>query len=215
MMTPRFVTRCVATAATTLAAAAVVAGCGAGAHPSTNPSAAPTTPASAASGATPAAGAHNQADVTFAQDMIPHHAEAIQMATLAPNHASSAQVKQLASRIDAEQQPEIDQMSGFLRFWNAPVPDTSMPMNAMPGMDHGSVPGMMSPQQMQQLGHTQGTAFDTMFLQGMIGHHQGAVTMAQTELANGTNPAAKTLAQNIITAQQREIGQMRAMLGTH
>jgi uncharacterized protein (DUF305 family) len=65
---------------------------------------------------------------------------------------------------------------------------------------------------MQQLSQAHGAAFDTMFLQMMIGHHQGAVTMSQTELADGENPDAKTLAQNISTAQRREITEMQTML---
>jgi uncharacterized protein (DUF305 family) len=87
--------------------------------------------------------------------------------------------------------------------------------NEMPGTDHGSgggMPGMMSGQQMQQLSQTNGAAFDTMFLKMMIGHHQGAVTMSKTELAQGENPDAKALAQNIINAQQREITEMQTML---
>ncbi|MGH3845072.1 MAG: DUF305 domain-containing protein [Pseudonocardiaceae bacterium] len=121
---------------------------------------------------------HNQTDIAFATEMIPHHAQAASMSKLAPNHASSPQVKDLATRIAAAQQPEIDQMSGFLRTWNAPVPDTN-------GAGMGD---MMSPAQMQQLGQADGAAFDKMFLQMMISHHEGAITMAQTETSQRTKP---------------------------
>ncbi|MDQ2707223.1 MAG: DUF305 domain-containing protein [Actinomycetota bacterium] len=151
------------------------------------------------------------------------------MSKLAADHASSPQLKDLATRIEAAQQPEIDQMSGYLRAWNSPVPNTNDSnmgemngmhpgdnqggMGNMPGMNHGGpMPGMMSPAQMQQLDQAHSAAFDTMFLQMMISHHQGAITMSKTELANGQNPDVRTLAQNIITAQQREITEMQTML---
>jgi uncharacterized protein (DUF305 family) len=159
--------------------------------------------------------AHNQADITFAQDMIPHHAQAIAMAKMATQRASSPQIKDLAVRIQAAQQPEIDQMSRWLRAWNASVPSTDSPMGEMGQMEHGAsgaMPGMMSGDQMRQLGKASGEAFDRMFLQVMIDRHQGAITMAKTELSRGQNPDARQLAQRIIDAQQREITKMQALL---
>jgi uncharacterized protein (DUF305 family) len=222
-MTTRTVATRIAAITAALTVSAVLAGCG------TNTSPTGSAPPATSSGTAAVAQAHNQADITFAQAMIPHHAQAVSMSKLAAQQASSPQVKDLAARIEAAQQPEIDQMSGFLRAWNAPVPDTNdSSMGAMSGMNHGDtsqhnmpgmdqgagggMPGMMSQQQMQQLSQAHGAAFDTMFLQMMIGHHQGAVTMSKTELAEGENPDAKTLAQNIIDAQQREITEMQTLL---
>ncbi|MCU1650628.1 MAG: copper resistance protein [Pseudonocardia sp.] len=225
------ITRTVATRTATVAVAltlsAVLAGCASSTSPTS--SAPPATASSPATSSTaPAAQTHNRADITFATEMIPHHAQAVSMSALAARQASSPRVKDLAARIEAAQQPEIDQMSGWLRAWDAPVPDTDAPgtggmsgmahgdtsQNSQPGMSHGSgaMPGMMSQQQTHQLSQANGAAFDTMFLQMMIGHHQGAVTMSQTELADGENPDAKTLAQSIITAQQREITEKQTML---
>jgi uncharacterized protein (DUF305 family) len=198
-----------ATVAAALTLSAVLAGCASSTSPTSS------APPASTSSTAPVAQAHNRADITFATEMIPHHAQAVSMSALAARQASSPRVKDLAARIEAAQQPEIDQMSGWLRAWGAPVPDTDTPgMGGMSGMDHGSgaMPGMMSQQQMDQLSQAHGATFDTMFLQMMIGHHQGAVTMSQTELADGENPDAKTLAQNISTAQQREITEMQAML---
>lgn len=149
--------------------------------------------------------------------MIPHHAQAIAMSKMATQRAVSPQVKDLAARVQAAQQPEIDQLSGFLRAWNAPVPSTNGPMGGMGqgdmmGQMHGAMPGMMSGGQMQQLGQVSGAAFDRMFLQMMIVHHQGAVDMSQTELAQGSSPAARQLAQQIINAQQAEIREMQTLL---
>lgn len=200
----------VAAAAAVLTVGAALGGCGTTA----------TAPPSSAAGAQPVAQAHNQADITFAQGMIPHHAQAVVMSEMAAQRAASPQVKDLAARIQAAQQPEIDQLSGFLRAWNVSVPSTNSPTDGMGHggsgqMDHGAggaMPGMMSADQMQQLGQATGDAFDRMFLQMMIVHHQGAVTMAKAELSDGQKPDARQLAQRIIDAQQREITEMQALL---
>lgn len=192
--------------AAALAALAALGGCGSTV----------TAPPSSSASSPQAAQPHNEADISFAQGMIPHHAQAIAMSEMAAPRAGSPEVKDLAARIQAAQQPEIDHMSGLLRAWNAPVPSTTMPMGDMGQMDHGAggaMPGMMSGDQMQQLGQASGEAFDRMFLQMMITHHQGAVTMAETELRDGQNPEARQLAQRIIDDQQREITEMQALLG--
>lgn len=208
-MSTRTIMTLVASAAAALTVGAALGGCGTNATP----------PASSAASSPPVAQAHNQADITFAQGMIPHHAQAIVMSEMAAQRAASSQVKDLAARIQTAQQPEIDQLSGFLRAWNVPVP--SIPADGMghgsPGqMDHGAggaMSGMMSADQMQQLGQASGDAFDRMFLQMMVVHHQGAVTMAKAELSDGQNPDARQLAQRIIDAQQREITEMQILLG--
>lgn len=156
-------------------------------------------------GTATAAGQHNDADVRFATDMIPHHRQAIQMSTMAATRASTMQVKDLAAQIRAAQTPEIRTMSGWLTGWGEPVPGT------MGGMSMGSTGGM-SPQEMTALGRATGPAFDRMFLTGMVKHHQGAVAMAKTELAQGTNADAKKLARSIIESQNKEIAQMKSML---
>ena len=174
---------------------------------------------------------HNRADITFAQGMIPHHAQAIEMAQLAPQRAQSPQVKDLARRIEQAQGPEIETLTAWLQDWNAEVPPTGesggdhgggMDPGGMDpgGMDPGGMDpggmgqmsGMMDPQQMQQLGQATGAEFDRLFLQMMIKHHEGAITMARTELTDGQNPEANQLAQQIIDAQQAEIQEMKALL---
>jgi uncharacterized protein (DUF305 family) len=154
---------------------------------------------------------HNQADVTFAQMMIPHHQQAIDMAKMAAEKATGQQVKDLATRIEGAQDPEIQQMTAMLDAWGA-----SPTASSMPGMDHdsghGSGDGMMTDDEMGQLGRASGAEFDRMWLQMMIRHHQGAVTMAQTEVDSGVNTEAKALAQRIIDAQRAEITEMRGMV---
>ncbi|MCA1696439.1 MAG: DUF305 domain-containing protein, partial [Actinobacteria bacterium] len=163
----------VAAAAVAVTVGAALGSCGTNATPPSS---------SSPSSSSTVAQTHNQADITFAQDMIPHHAQAITMSKMAAQQAGSPQVKDLAARIQAAQQPEIDQMNGWLRAWNAPVPSINSPMGGMGQMDPGAsnaMPGMMSGGEMQQLGQATGAAFDRMFLQMMISHHKGAVMMAK------------------------------------
>lgn len=156
---------------------------------------------------------HNNADTRFAQEMIPHHGQAIDMARMAKTQASSAEVKTLAVDIEAAQGPEIAKMTGWLKAWGEDVPSTDMA--DMHGMDHGSdqsMPGMMTNDEMNQLSRAHGADFDQMFLQMMIKHHEGALEMAKTEIAQGKNPQAVKLAEGIKTSQTAEISKMRQML---
>ncbi len=197
---------------TALAAALLLGACGtstnAGGHDTSGMNGTTTSTPTASS--TPAAGANNAADIAFATDMIPHHAQAIEMADMALKQATDAQVKALAPEIKAAQDPEIARMSGWLAGWGAPVPATAGGHDMSgPG---GQMDGMMSAEEMTDLGAATGSAFDRMWLQMMVRHHQGAVAMAKTELAQGTNPESKELAQSIIDSQSAEITQMTSIL---
>ena len=160
---------------------------------------------SASATSTSSDAAFNDADVSFAQMMIPHHQQAVEMAKLAGTRADNADVKKLAQRIEAAQGPEITTMTGWLTAWGKP---TTAGMN----MGNGAMPGMMTDTDMTKLKAATGSAFDKQFLTMMIVHHQGAITMAKDELAKGSNTEAKTLAQNIITNQQSEIVTMKGLL---
>ncbi|MFF4207989.1 DUF305 domain-containing protein [Streptomyces sp. NPDC001796] len=173
-------------------------------------------PAAPSGAASAAQGGHNAQDVTFAQEMIPHHRQAVAMAGLAPSRAASQDVKDLAARIRKAQDPEIATMSGWLKAWGEKVPDDSgSGMESMPGMDHSgsSMPGMMSDGDMKKLQGLSGDAFDKAFLQMMIGHHEGAIAMARTEGAKGAYGPAQTMAKSIVTSQSAEITEMKKMLG--
>ncbi|MCW3839966.1 DUF305 domain-containing protein [Micromonospora yasonensis] len=196
-------------AGATVTAALVLAGCG-GDHSTSG--ADHDMPGVSGTG-TPAAGASasfGDADVMFAQMMIPHHRQAVAMAELAGSRAADPELKKLAGQIKAAQAPEIATMTGWLAAWGRPVPSASAG-HGMPGMDHG-MPGMMSDAEMDKLGAASGTDFDRQFLTMMIAHHEGAITMAKDELARGENPDAKVLAEQIVTAQQGEIDTMKKML---
>lgn len=157
----------------------------------------------------------NDADVTFAQGMIPHHQQAIEMAKLAGSRASSAEVKQLAQNIESAQGPEIQTMTGWLKDWGKDVP-TGGDSHSMPGMDMpgDQMPGMMSTDDMNKLKAASGADFDKMFLTMMIAHHNGAIEMATTEQSDGKNPDAVALAKKVITDQKAEIAKMQGYLAS-
>jgi uncharacterized protein (DUF305 family) len=186
------------------------------------------TAATASANATPSPSgeAHNQADVMFAQHMIPHHQQAIEMSDmLLTKQGIDPRVTELAKQIKAAQGPEIEQMQGWLTQWG--IPQMPMPPGDMPG--HGGMPGMsgmpspsgmpgmagmMSDEDMAALQNAQGVEASKLFLTQMITHHEGAITTAQAEIKDGQYPAAVELARSIITAQQKEIDTMKGILAT-
>ncbi len=176
----------------------------AGATGATTPGASPNADA--------ASGEHNAADVGFATGMIPHHQQAVQMAQMAQKSAANPKVTSLAAQIQAAQGPEIQTMTGWLTGWGQPAPTSGG--HDMSKMGDAGMGGMMTDAQMQQLSASSGAAFDRMWLQMMVAHHQGAVEMSGVELRDGKNADAKTLAQRIIDAQQKEITVMQQLLPT-
>ncbi|HYF74078.1 MAG TPA: DUF305 domain-containing protein [Nocardioides sp.] len=158
----------------------------------------------------------NDADVAFAQQMIPHHQQAVQMAEMARSHTRSADVRRLAAGIEAAQGPEIETMTGWLEEWGEDVPGGHMAHGDMGhGMGRdgdGAMPGMMDGHRMGALGRASDGAWDRMFLRMMIEHHEGAIEMARAEVADGEHEDAVALAERIIETQQAEIDQMRQML---
>ncbi|MGP4089131.1 DUF305 domain-containing protein [Streptomyces sp. KR55] len=189
------------------AAALVLAACGGNSDSSAGHDGHATKSPSASS-APASQGQHNVADVAFAQGMIPHHRQAVEMADLAPSRAESAEVKKLAEDIKKAQDPEIKTMSGWLASWGEEVPAGG----AMGHSAHGTS-GMMTTEEMDQLKNSSGKAFDTAFMEMMIKHHEGAVAMARTEQADGAYEPAKKTAGAIITSQTAEITQMNKLLG--
>ncbi|WP_336882827.1 DUF305 domain-containing protein [Rhodococcus globerulus] len=182
------------------------------------------------------ASAHNQADVTFAEQMIPHHSQAVEMSDmLLAKDGIDPRVTTLAEQIKAAQGPEIEQLQTWLTTWGQsstpssgmdmpttshsmegmtpstslgmPMPSTSMGM--MPGME-----GMMSAEDMTALQNAQGTDAAKLFLTQMIDHHRGAVAMAQTEVDSGQYPEAIAMAQTIISTQTQEITTMEGILSS-
>ncbi|WP_241548560.1 DUF305 domain-containing protein [Gordonia alkanivorans] len=163
---------------------------------------------------------HNDADVEFTTEMIPHHRQAVMMAGLVEGRTQNRELITLADTIEDAQDDEIDQMTARLKSWGVPVAghmddDGDMGHGNMGhgNMGHGDMPGMMSAEQMAALRQASGGEFDRLWLEGMIRHHEGAIAMADEVLAKGTDPATRALATQVATTQQAEIDQMRAMLG--
>jgi len=165
----------------------------------------------APAGAGSAASTFNDADVEFAQGMIPHHEQAIEMADIALDPAIGAgpELLDLATRIKGGQDPEIELMTGWLTAWGQPVQ-----MDMSDGHDMSSMEGMMTAEEMDGLGMMTGADFDTMWMEMMIAHHNGAISMAETVKSDGSNADVLALADEVITAQQGEIAEMQALLGS-
>lgn len=169
---------------------------------------------------------HNDADIMFAQMMIPHHQQAVEMSEmLLAKEGIPAQVVEFAQGVIDAQGPEIDRMNAMLEAWDQqPVTDSGgmdhgkmggMDHSKMGGMDHGEMggmSGMMSQEDMTALEEAQGTEAARLYLEQMTAHHEGAVDMARDEVADGQNPHAITLAEQVISDQKAEIAQMQQML---
>lgn len=143
----------------------------------------------------------NEADVTFLQNMIPHHQQATEMAELVADRSDRPELQQMAEDIISSQTMEIDQMRGLLEAAGED-PD------AMEGMDMSSMPGGMDESRMAELEELSGQEYDLAFIDAMSEHHEGAITMAETVIAEGENPEVAELARTIIEAQRAEIDQM-------
>ncbi|CAN5754839.1 DUF305 domain-containing protein [soil metagenome] len=154
----------------------------------------------------------NDADVQFAQGMIPHHRQAVEMAAIAldPSVEAGDEVQDLATRIEQAQDPEINLMTGWLDAWGQ---DESEGTAASEDMgDMGATDGMMTEDEMQSLADLRGDEFDRTWMEMMTRHHEGAIAMAKTEIDDGANADAIGLAEQIVDAQQAEIDEMRTLL---
>lgn len=212
-------TRKVATGrAGAVAAAAVVAGlllsgCGTATAPDS------------ATPSTSAVGAFNEADVAFAQAMIPHHQQALEMAQLADGRAEDAGIKKIVADVEKAQDPEIRTMRSWLKAWGKPeapeAPEASGGSGGHGGHGGGgegsdggqAMAGMMSEQDMKDLAALRGKAFDRKFAELMIAHHEGAVEMAEAERKNGRDATARKLADDVVRTQSAEIAELKKILG--
>lgn len=153
--------------------------------------------------------------------MIPHHEQAVEMAdlALAESAGASASVVALAEQIKKAQDPEIEQMTGWLQDWGAPVTMPGTDSSDMADMDHGghdmggiTMSGMVSAEDMQALSEASGQEFDILWMQAMIAHHEGAVVMAEQVKESTDNPEVEKLANEVIRTQTKEIQMMQAYL---
>ena len=150
----------------------------------------------------------NDADVMFAQMMIPHHQQAIAMSDIAldPNSQASAAIIALATQIKGAQDPEISQMKNLLTDWGKSMEMGSMAHSSM-------MSGMLSLEEMDTLGQLKGAEFDKAWAKGMIAHHEGAIAMANEVLANGKNSEILALANAVVSGQSAEIKTLKPLAG--
>lgn len=156
-----------------------------------------------------AAADHNEADVMFNAMMVPHHLQAIEMADLVPDRTRNPEVLDLSRRIRGAQQPEVDRMTGWLAAWGA----RPMDGHGAEGHDgHAGADGMMTEEDLVELGSLRDAAFDRRWLELMVEHHEGAVEMAQAVLRDGRHGGTRVLAGQVIESQQQEIDEMKGHL---
>ena len=196
MRTTLTLRRPVAALAAAAALALTLAACGNSSTPTTAAS------STAATDSAAVAAAHSDPDVTFINDMAPHHSGAIEMARLAAGQAGNAQVKDLANRIAGAQGPEIDRMKMMASAWKVAL---NTDMHGMAGGGGDDVAALMP---------LNGAAFDKEFLTRMTAHHTSAVQMAKAELAQGTNPQARALATAVVSAQEKELAEMAKLMNS-
>jgi uncharacterized protein (DUF305 family) len=151
------------------------------------------------------------ADIKFMQGMIGHHAQAVEMVALVPSRTSSDDVRKLALRIDVSQKDEMNMMREWLLARGQPIPDP----RAHHMMGTTLMPGMLTAEEMERLAAAKGAEFDRLFLEGMIKHHSGAITMVHELFATegaGQTPEIFSYASDVDADQRMEIDRMGSML---
>jgi len=157
------------------------------------------------------------ADVQFMSGMIYHHAQAVMMAGWAPTHEASPTLRALCERIVVGQTDEINLMQRWLRDRHLTVPDPKAVQMIMPGMDSSMMmPGMLTAEQLTELDKARGPDFDRLFLQFMIQHHRGAITMVNQLFGTGSGEEEVVFkfASDVYADQTTEIDRMQRMLAT-
>ena len=191
-----------AVATMTALAAVTLSACG-----TNNAAGTPNTPAGDMAGmsAAPAPAGFNDADVTFAQMMLPDHQMVADMAALAEKKASSTDLKTLAAQMSKDNKTAAATLQGWLKKWGKPT------SGDMAGM---TMPGAMTSKDMNMLKSTSGMQFDMMFAQIMVKHHQGSVRMARDETTKGASAEAKAMATGMVdtlTAQSKQLQALTKM----
>ena len=183
-------------AAVVLSFVTTLTSCG---HPAGGPSVGHTESSTAQTGQS---AAHNDADVAFVRNMLPHHQQGVLLAAMVPAHSLNPDLRVIAAHIGADQQAEIQTLKLLLAQWH----ERAEPDGA--GHDGMAMAGMVDQGTIDHLQSLDGASFDSMWARSMISHHQGAVTMAQAEITHGQSVDAIHVATLIVDAQLREIARM-------
>ncbi|MFI7604325.1 DUF305 domain-containing protein [Micromonospora sp. NPDC049366] len=149
---------------------------------------------------------HNNADIRFVTMMIPHHEQALVMARLVADRSENPQLRIIADRILAAQEPEIRTLETWL---------TDRGLDRTSGGDHQhTMRGMQPAEALTRLTAARGVEFDRMFVTMMTDHHQGAIDMAGEVLALGVDRTVNEMASSVVVEQGAEMNRMRQALGT-
>jgi uncharacterized protein (DUF305 family) len=148
----------------------------------------------------------------FARDMMVHHAQAVEMAEIVRDKTGSEEIRTLAADIALTQQAQIGQMQGWLQVWDLPPTGTEPAMSWMGEPHEGRMPGMASPEEINNLQQAPPEEAEALFLQLMVPHHEAAVPMAQAVLEETDRKEVERLAGSIMASQQAEIELMRGLL---
>ena len=157
--------------------------------------------------------AANSADAEFVEMMIPHHFQALVMSDMAPSRGNDTELLALADRIDVEQGLEISMMQQWQGWHGLDVTDAEEAYHHM--LQHPEMleqMGMATPEELDQLSASSGTAFDVLYLELMIEHHEGAIDMLVDVISNGNDVTLEQWATDMLTTQYTQIQQMNAML---
>jgi uncharacterized protein (DUF305 family) len=157
----------------------------------------------------PAAGS---VDVGFLQDMSVHHRQAIQMAVWERSNTTDPALRQMAFDIESSQTQQLGMMQGWLQLWDRPTETAPGQYMAWMGMPMATMPGMASEADLQRFRATTGRALDVEFLQLMLRHHQGGLSMMQTAAAQASVSPVRTLSTSMVTTQTAEAQTMTQML---
>lgn len=153
----------------------------------------------------------DSAEVGFARDMAVHHAQAVEMAQIVRENTDDPEIRNMASDMAITQQGQIGRMQGWLSVWGLPISGSGERMQWMGHEVEGRMPGMASPEELNELRNAEGEEADEIFLRLMIPHHRAAVPMSEAVLERSNNEAVTELAEAIIASQSSEIQTMREM----
>ncbi|MDG4662990.1 DUF305 domain-containing protein [Mycobacterium sp. 236(2023)] len=192
-----------------LSALLLLAGCGGDGDASVDATTTPLIPDTPVITEAPAG--YNAADVAFAETMVPHHQQAVDLSTTATQRSTNPELIALANQIVATQQPEINILNVFLVQWSE-NPDARTDPDAGDDPLEPSIQGMVDDATVAKLESLSGAEFDKLWLESMVGQTQGGVDIADDEIANGVNVDAIAVAKAIAAELEPQVAQMKQML---
>jgi uncharacterized protein (DUF305 family) len=154
----------------------------------------------------------HSAEADFARDMMVHHAQAVEMASIVEGKTNNPEIRSLATDIALTQQAQIGQMQGWLDVWDLSPTGTEKPMAWMGHPTDGPMPGMATPEEIERLGELPPDKADELFLRLMIPHHKAAIPMAQAVMERSDDPVVDAFAEKVVASQRAEVGNMQQML---